>query len=129
MKIPNPFRTPTGKQPTARRKTGDLAEDAAQQYLISQGLTPVARNYRSRFGEIDLIMQHASTLVFVEVRYRTNSTYGSSAATVTASKQNKIRQTAQQFIIDKKLSANLALRFDVVGMSGTQTQWIKGAFY
>ena len=52
------------------KKTGDDAERIAERFLASQGLTLVARNYRSRFGEIDLIMRESETLVFVEVRMR-----------------------------------------------------------
>ena len=52
------------------KETGDSAERIAEQYLIERGLVLVARNYRCRFGEIDLVMKDRETLVFVEVRLR-----------------------------------------------------------
>ncbi len=55
---------------------GAQAEQRAAQYLQRQGLKPVAQNYRSRFGEIDLVMQDGATLVFIEVRLRRNASFG-----------------------------------------------------
>jgi putative endonuclease len=62
---------------------GQAAESRAEAFLKTQGLTLVARNWRCRFGEIDLVMQDGSTLVFVEVRLRSRSDFGGAAASVT----------------------------------------------
>lgn len=128
MKIPGITKA-SQKPRTSKQRTGNKAEDEALALLKKAGLKLIERNYRCRTGEIDLIMQEAQTLVFVEVRYRANSLYGGPLETVTASKQNKIRSAAQHYMVEKNLSANYSLRFDVVGMSNSETNWIKGAFY
>jgi putative endonuclease len=82
-------------------------------------------------GEIDLIMQDLNTLVFVEVRYRKSTVYGSPLETITQSKQNKIRLTAESYLSKHKLN-NIDCRFDIVGLSGNiaspAIEWIKNAF-
>ena len=108
---------------------GQAAEEQALAYLNKQGLRLLARNYRCRSGEIDLVMQQADTLVFVEVRYRQSSRFGSAAETVTRSKQQKLLNTASRFLQERALDA--PCRFDVVGISGRQSpqiEWIKDAF-
>lgn len=115
------------RRPTTK-SSGDRAEDTALGYLKKQGLKPVTRNYRCRMGEIDLIMKQGDTLVFVEVRMRNSSQFGSAVETVTASKQQKILQAAQHYLLDNGISANMPLRFDVVGICGTDIQWIPAAF-
>lgn len=109
--------------------TGVQAEQWAAQYLQQQGLKLVTQNYRSRFGEIDLIMQDDSSLVFVEVRLRRNADFGGAAASIDARKQQRIIRTAQQYLAG--LNPVPPCRFDVVlmdGVQGTSAQWIKNAF-
>lgn len=113
--------------------SGLEAERAAEQYLKQQGLRFKQRNFNSRFGEIDLIMMDEHTLVFVEVRYRRNSRFASPAETVNASKQNKLRRTADYFLQSQRLVNKVPCRFDVVSLTGAlgpqaQIQWIKNAF-
>lgn len=108
---------------------GSLAEQAAERYLRRQGLELIARNFRSRFGEIDLIMQDKSSLVFVEVRLRSNPDYGGAAASIDARKQQRIIRTAQQYLAG--LAHIPPCRFDVVLMDdarGENLQWLKNAF-
>ena len=108
---------------------GKTAEDKALSYLQRHGLRLLQRNYRSRGGEIDLIMQQAGTLVFVEVRYRKSSRFGSAAESVTAAKQHKLLNTASHFLQQRGMDA--PCRFDVVGISGshqTEIEWIRDAF-
>jgi putative endonuclease len=71
------------------RAEGERAEDAALAYLQQRGLILRARNYRSRFGEIDLVLDDRGTLVFVEVRKRSNPRYGSAADSITAAKRDR----------------------------------------
>ena len=114
---------------THRQITGDAAEQAAEDHLASQGLKPVARNYRCAFGEIDLIMRDKKTLVFIEVRARKNTHFASAVETVTKSKQKKIILSAQQFMLENKTSSREDVRFDVVGISPElPLQWIENAF-
>ena len=72
--------------PTEKQQKGTIGEDAALAYLLKQGLTLIDRNYRCRLGEIDLIMMHHDTLVFIEVRKRSKKTYGGAVASITKTK-------------------------------------------
>ena len=108
---------------------GAQAEQLAVQYLQQQGLRLIEQNYRGRFGEIDLIMQDGTTLVFIEVRLRSNAGFGGAAASIDARKQHRIVSTAQQYLAD--LARIPACRFDVVlmdDMEGRSIQWLENAF-
>lgn len=109
--------------------SGVQAEQWAAQYLLQQGLKPVAKNYRGRFGEIDLIMQDGATLVFIEVRLRHNAAFGGAAASIDARKQQRVIRTAQQYL--SSLERTPPCRFDAVLMDdvlGKNLQWLKNAF-
>lgn len=115
------------------RKTGDDAERIAERYLTQHGLTLVTRNYHCRHGEIDLIMRHAETLVFVEVKLRKTTTgradFGGAIASITASKQAKLIATAQHYLSGMK--ALPRCRFDAVLLNGLDTkavEWLPNAF-
>lgn len=117
-----------------RRATGalgDRAEDAAFHYLVRQGLRPVARNFRSRGGEIDLIMLDDACLVFVEVRFRSTSNFAQPGHTVDRRKQRKIIRTAAMFYARNHRYANHVMRFDVVAIEGGSPPsilWLRDAF-
>lgn len=117
---------------TPRQHRGANAEEQACRYLQQQGLRLIARNYRSRRGEIDLIMQDADNLVFVEVRYRRQSRYGSGLESVGWRKQRRIVACAAHYLHCHPLTARLAARFDVVALSpgdgGVRIEWIRNAF-
>lgn len=123
----------TQAQSASAKKSGDDAERLAERYLTGQGLKLVARNYRCRYGEIDLIMQHAETLVFVEVKLRKTLSgsvnFGGALASITASKQAKIITTAQHYLAGLKHLP--ACRFDVAVLNGLNLQdveWVANAF-
>lgn len=108
---------------------GEQAEQWAANYLKKQGLTLIERNYRSRFGEIDLIMQDGCTLVFVEVRLRRNADFGGAAASIDIRKQQRIIRTSQQYL--SSLARIPACRFDAVLLGddqGKDAHWLKNAF-
>ena len=108
---------------------GAQAERQAAHYLQQQGLKPVTQNFRSRFGEIDLIMQDGAMLVFIEVRLRRNAKFGGAAASIDARKQQRIIHTAQHYLAS--LTRIPPCRFDVVLMDDAQgcgLQWLKNAF-
>ncbi|OGV25883.1 MAG: YraN family protein [Legionellales bacterium RIFCSPHIGHO2_12_FULL_37_14] len=109
---------------------GLKAEEVAKNYLIKNGLKWIGSNYRSRFGEIDLIMTEKTSLVFVEVRYRRSLDFGLAYETISAKKKRKLRLTALQYIAHNKLYQNTPLRFDVIGLQGEPMliEWIKNAF-
>ena len=106
---------------------GQTAEARAEAFLVKQGLAPVARNWRCRFGEIDLIMQDGVTRVFVEVRLRSRSDFGGAAASVTPAKQRKLLAAARQYL--SGLQTLPPCRFDVVALDGSSApDWIRNAF-
>ncbi len=111
---------------------GSAYERAAQHYLELRGLRFLARNFRCRAGEIDLIMMDTNILVFVEVRYRANQDFGSALESITKRKQARVVRAAANFLQRNAQFQQLACRFDAVGISGasaaTDFCWIKAAF-
>ncbi len=111
---------------------GEAVESAACAYLQASGLQLVEKNYRCRYGEIDLIMLDQNDLIFVEVRYRKNDLFGGATQSVDAKKRQKIRHTAETFLQQNQAMEFNGCRFDVVAVSGNPTdykiQWIRNAF-
>lgn len=103
-----------------RQERGSRAEQLARRYLEQHGLHFVEANFRCRQGEIDLIMHDKQTLVFVEVRYRSQSRYGSAAESVDRRKQDKLISAALRYMQDNPALAQQASRFDVIAISGEQ---------
>lgn len=97
------------------RKVGDRGEDLALRYLEGRGYKLLERNYRTRSGEIDLILRRGSVLVFVEVKLRRSTGFGDPAEAVTPRKQARIRACAEQYLADRDPEFDEA-RFDVVGI-------------
>lgn len=122
-----------GKPKLGSRKAGALWEKAAESYLKSNGLKLLHRNFSSRFGEIDLIMEDENVLVFIEVKYRERSDHGSGADAVTHHKQARISRTAAWYLAKNPYRAEQICRFDVISMTAQQNDqginWIKNAFY
>ena len=115
------------KTKAAHLLRGESAEQQAHQFLLKKGLKSVARNFRCKQGELDLIMLDKDTLVIVEVRFRQTDKYGSAAESVTRSKQLRIIAATQVYLATQKI--NKPLRFDVVALSGNGTlDWIQNAF-
>lgn len=109
---------------------GQTGEDLALAYLKARGLNLIERNYRSRMGEIDLIMQDREALVFVEVRARENTRDIHPFETITPQKQRRILQTAQLYLQTHNKSDSIDCRFDVIGVSlhNQHIDWVKDAF-
>lgn len=118
------FGNATGPR-TAKQVTGQDGEDQALVYLKKQGLMLVERNFRCKAGEIDLIMQHGETLVFVEVRKRADTRHGGAAASITPAKQRKLIRAAQFYLLRYRMPP--ACRFDVVAIDGEEVNWIRNA--
>lgn len=115
------------------RSVGAGAERAAEQYLSSSGLTLLARNFRCRLGEIDLIALDDDELVFVEVRHRGPGSYSPAGTTVDRRKQQKLIRTAALFTTRHPQYGLCVMRFDVVAIDvdehGAQSiEWIRDAF-
>jgi len=105
---------------------GAQAEALAADFLAERGLDIVARNYRTRRGEIDLIARDRDALVFVEVRQRRSSAFGGAAASITAAKRRRLVAAAQAYIAS--LRREPACRFDAVvidGESSVRIEWLR----
>jgi putative endonuclease len=108
---------------------GLVSEKIAETFLTNQGLKLVSKNYHCRYGEIDLIMQDAKTLVFIEVRLRSNLRFGDAASSITLQKQQKLINTAQHYLQQNNI--NMPCRFDalVLNKAGqANIQWLRNAF-
>ncbi len=115
-----------------RHRIGQKAEKVACRYLQNNGLKLLTKNFHSRFGEIDLIMQDNDTLVFIEVRCRQQNAQVSAAESVSFAKIQKIRKTAEHYLLQFEQMPNC--RFDVIAMihngknSDYNIDWIQNAF-
>jgi putative endonuclease len=115
------------------RLSGADAEQLAQNYLQQQGLQLVAKNFRTPRGEIDLIMRDNAYLVFVEVRFRQRSDFGSAEESITQQKCQRLTAAALAYMQSQKLTNKLNARFDAVAISptleksatGFSINWIK----
>jgi putative endonuclease len=111
----------------SKNNAGLEAEQLAATFLQNNGLKLVMQNYHCKYGEIDLIMKDAKTLVFVEVRLRTSSQFGSAGASITSQKQRKLTLTAQHYL---QAYGDCQCRFDAILMSKVDIQdieWIRNA--
>ena len=111
---------------TAAQVAGGQGEDEAARFLERQGLALVTRNYRTRFGEIDLICREGEVLVFVEVRLRSSGRFGGAAESITQGKQRRIISAAGHFLA--RFRDPPRCRFDVVLIQEGPPDWIKAAF-
>ena len=116
---------------TASRALGQRAEQAAFEYLLRQGLAPVARNFRCRVGEIDLVMMDGQCLAFIEVRCRSSNRFAEASHTVDSYKQKKLIRTAALFVARNRRFSMSTMRFDVIAVTGDgdmTLEWISDAF-
>ena len=107
---------------------GAAAEELAAVFLEGQGLRIVERNYRCRFGEIDLVARSGAVLVFVEVRARKSEAFGGAAGSITAAKRRRLVAAARHYLA--KHQVRRACRFDVVLIRGREQEieWLANAF-
>lgn len=120
---------------SSTRQVGKNTEIAAKQFLISKGLIFIEQNYLCNRGEIDLIMRDNDVTVFIEVKYRSNSHYGSGFEVVTQKKQQRIINTAANYLYKHSLTELVTSRFDIVSLSPQKgndgpykIDWLKNAF-
>lgn len=117
---------------STQKNLGKLGEDCAAKFLEAEGYTIVARNFRIRSAEIDIIAQLDNVIVFVEVKARSNISHGLPVEAVNLRKQKKIIEAAGVFLQDEKY-CDCACRFDVVevylrGEQVEQINHIENAF-
>ncbi len=106
---------------------GQSAEQQAYDYLLTQGLTPVCRNFSCKLGELDLIMDDKGTLVIIEVRFRKNDAFGGALESITPKKKMRIIRTTQYYLMSH--TVNRPIRFDVIAISPKQgLNWVQNAF-
>ena len=111
---------------------GTLGENAAVKLLKQKGYEILERNFRQKYGELDIIAKKDDVIAFVEVKLRSTKDYGTAAEAVTFKKQQRIIRTAKAYITQKGLDCTF--RFDVIevyhkGLSITEMNHIKSAFY
>ena len=99
----------------ARQSLGKMGEDLACAELQRRGYAILARRYRTRHGEIDIIARHEATIVFVEVKARAGGEFGGGAAAVTGWKQQRIVRMATDYLARQRL-LKAPCRFDVVAV-------------
>lgn len=110
-----------------KRKTGTAYEEIAARYLTKEGICIVEKNYQIRQGEIDLIGLREDTLIFIEVKYRKNASYGYPWEAISSTKKRKICYAAKHYCYQKHW--NKQIRFDVIGICGHKIYWFPNAFF
>jgi putative endonuclease len=108
---------------------GPAAEKLAAVFLQRNGLQLIESNFRCRYGEVDLILREGGTIVFAEVRLRSNAAFGGAAASITPGKQAKVVRAAQFYL--QRSRSSLPCRFDAVlldGLDAARVEWIRNAF-
>jgi putative endonuclease len=110
-----------------RSESGRRFEELACAYLGERGLRLLQKNFRSPYGEIDIIMRESGTLVFVEVRYRHSEAFGGAAASVDSKKRLRLCKTAELYM--QLNPTRDAARFDVISIGADeQIVWYRNAF-
>lgn len=121
-----------GAQQRTPPLSGAAAEQLACDYLLDQGLKLLDKNFRTRRGEIDLIMQDNAVLMFIEVRFRKSAQFGSAEESITRHKLARLTAAASAYMQRQRCSDNTLARFDAVAISpspnsrlGFKFNWIK----
>ena len=97
----------------SHKKIGDYGERVCKNYLMKLGYNILELNYSSRYGEIDIIAQKDITIIFVEVKTRTNLKYGTPAMAINQNKKRHIKMSAQYYVL-KNNYKKFNIRFDVI---------------
>ncbi len=110
-----------------KRQKGQIYEEKAVDYLKDMGYKVLDRNVYTKFGELDLVAMDQETLVFIEVKYRSNGAYGHPAESVNYHKQKHIINSSKWYMMVKGYS-QVNVRYDVCGWHQGQIKYYKGAF-
>lgn len=109
---------------------GQTAEDIAVEYLTAQKIKVIDRNYRTRYGEIDIIAKDGKEIIFVEVKAKNTSRFGKPYEMVTAKKKKKLISTSKSYLLDNRLIIEkVNWRIDVISIDYEtgQIEWLKNA--
>lgn len=111
-----------------KRKLGAKVEQLVSEYLNTLGFTILEMNYRCKQGEIDIIAKDQEYYVFIEVKYRNNTKYGTPQEAVGSAKQRRICNAAQYYLYSHRLSEATPVRFDVAAVLENKITYYKNAF-
>ncbi len=115
-------------QPNKQAINGRNGEDAALSSLAAKGYKILDTNYRSRFGEIDIVARDGDTVIFVEVKSLISNTIKAPSAQVDSKKQVKLAKTALQYISENDENYEFNYRFDVIEVLNNKINHIESAF-
>jgi putative endonuclease len=110
-----------------KTERGKQGEAKAEKFLTDKGYTVIARNYRYKRSEIDLIVQKENWLVFVEVKLRTSKAFGFPEESVNAAKRKKILEGAAQYLHETNWTGKV--RYDIVAIHNNEIEHFEDAFY
>lgn len=116
------------KKICSNKEIGNRYEALTVKYLEKLGYIILEKNFRCRLGEIDIIAEDNDYLVFIEVKYRKNSSSGFSLEAVDIKKQRTIFKVAEFFMLKNRIPENHPSRFDVIGIDKECISHIKNAF-
>lgn len=115
-----------------KREVGETRELLACKYIVENGGVILNRNFRCRFGEVDIIAKDGNYLCFIEVKFRTDDRFGAPQEAVDIKKQKHICKVSQFYLYSKYKSLDIPIRYDVVAISQKDNifafKWIKNAF-
>lgn len=111
-----------------KRELGAGYERQAGKYLESHGISVREYNFRSRFGEIDIVGYDGDELVFFEVKYRGSSSKGSAADAVNIRKQYRICRVSDYYMLKYGISPDTQIRYDVIAIDRDEISWIRNAY-
>ena len=117
--------------PLSKKDTGIFYEQQACRFLERQGLFVLDKNVKLKCGELDIIMQDGSSIVFVEVKFRKNAMFGGATSSISKKQQRNLLNTAHLWLVKQKRSAtHTEFRFDAIVFEGTSdaVNWIKNIF-
>jgi len=111
-----------------KRQTGTEYENLAVKYLENRGVRILERNFRNRFGEIDIIGYDGEYLVFFEVKYRRDLRKGSPIEAVSPKKCHTICRVADFYRMKNGIGDYAPMRFDIIAICGEKAEWFRNAF-
>ena len=99
--------------PSPKSRLGESGERLARRHLLSLGCSILAANYRSQWGEVDIVARHKDTILFVEVKTRRSTSFGVPEESITPAKTEKLIATAETYLEEHNLS-NHHWRIDLI---------------
>ncbi len=112
-----------------KRTVGSRYEEAAACYLEKMGYRILARNYRCRIAEIDLVAREGKYLVFAEVKERATHELGYGSESINLRKQDRICAAARYYLMKERIDPGMPVRFDVVTIDSGKVHVIRNAFF